>query len=169
MFLMLSGLGLTSCFKSRKATAKNRVEHRTSQDDAKNKYASRLGVNSQDLKNERLYVFIDQWEGTPYKYGGTSRSGADCSGFVNALYLDVYQKQLPRTTSALDQSSKKVSRSSLKEGDLVFFDISGKKRSHVGVYLVNNKFVHASSSKGVTISDLENPYYQKAYAKGGRP
>jgi cell wall-associated NlpC family hydrolase len=87
---------------------------------------------------------------------------------VGAVYRDVYRQDIPRTTSELNKASKSVSQKQLKEGDLVFFDIDGKKNAHVGVYLINNKFVHASSSKGVIVSDLMNPYYKKAFARGGK-
>ncbi|NQV53536.1 MAG: C40 family peptidase [Flavobacteriales bacterium] len=114
-------------------------------------------------------AFVKEWEGVPYRYGGTSKAGVDCSGFVGALYRQVYQKELPRTTAALASSSKPVGKSALEEGDLVFFDMQGKKKSHVGVYLNAGSFVHASTSKGVIVSDLNNPYYQAAFSSGARP
>ena len=166
---MLAAFGLGACSKSRKTTSRsNEVSTRKTETSIKAKYAATLGVSPADIDNERLYVFIDQWMGTPYKYGGTGTSGVDCSGFVGAVYQGVYQKSIPRTTGQLDQQAKNISKSQLKEGDLVFFDINGKKSSHVGIYLLNDRFVHASTSKGVVISDLNNPYYQKAFAKGGR-
>ncbi len=133
-----------------------------------NKYAGILQTQKSDINNIKLYTFIDNWYGTKYKYGGMSRSGVDCSGFCNAMYSQVYKKQIRRTTSELSKDINKTSKRKLKEGDLVFFNISRKKNSHVGVYLKNNKFVHASSSKGVIISSLDNPYYKKAYNKGGK-
>lgn len=133
-----------------------------------NKYANILGVSKSELKNQRLYSFIDDWYGTKYKYGGVSKSGVDCSGFCNVLYREVYNKGMKRRTSDIVKDINKVSKGSLREGDLVFFNISKKKNAHVGVYLTNNKFVHASTSKGVLISSLDNPYYKKAYNKGGR-
>lgn len=120
-------------------------------------------------ENAGLDAFVRDWEGVPYKYGGTNKSGVDCSGFVGVLYRDVYNKNVPRTTEGLARSSKPLDRKELAEGDLVFFDIQGKKKSHVGVYLRNDQFVHASSSKGVIVSSLTNPYYQKAFSSGGRP
>jgi len=111
---------------------------------------------------------VDQWQGTPYRYGGTTKTGVDCSGFVGSLYLDVYQKSIPRSTNEIEKVTKHINKSSLKEGDVVFFDIDGKKTSHVGVYLQNGRFVHASSSKGVIISNLSNPYYQKSFNRGGK-
>lgn len=115
-----------------------------------------------------LYRFVETWTGTPYRYGGTNQSGVDCSGFTGALYREVYKKTIPRTTKDISKGAKRVSTAHLKEGDIVFFDINGKKSSHIGVYLQNKHFVHASSSKGVIISHLDNPYYQKAFSHGGR-
>lgn len=132
------------------------------------KYAAILKTPKSNISNIKLYTFIDSWYGTKYKYGGMSKSGVDCSGFCNVLYSQVYKKQIRRTTSELSKDINKKSKGNLKEGDLVFFTISKKKNSHVGVYLANNKFVHASSSKGVIISSLDNPYYKKTYSKGGK-
>jgi len=133
-----------------------------------NKYAEILKTPKSEIKNVKLYSFIDSWYGVKYRFGGMSKLGVDCSGFCNVLYSQVYNKQIRRTTAQMVKDVNKVGRNRLKEGDLVFFNIARKKNSHVGVYLKNNKFVHASSSKGVIISSLENPYYKKAYNKGGR-
>ena len=133
------------------------------------KYANLLQTPKSEISNIKLYSFIDNWYGTKYKYGGMSKVGVDCSGFCDVLYKEVYNKNIKRTTSDLSKDINKKSRGKLKEGDLVFFNISKKKKnSHVGVYLKNNRFVHASTSKGVIISSLDNPYYKKTYSKGGR-
>ena len=132
------------------------------------KYANILKTSKSEIKNIKLYSFIDNWYGTKYKYGGMSKNGVDCSGFTNVLYKSVYGKQLPRSTKQIVKTTNKVRKGNLKEGDLVFFNISKKKNSHVGVYLKNNRFVHASTSKGVMISSLENPYYKKTFNKGGK-
>ena len=132
------------------------------------KYASALNVQKSEINNIKLYSFIDDWYGTKYKYGGLSKVGVDCSGFCNILYREIYDKKIKRTTTDLSRNIDKVKKAKLKEGDLVFFNITKKnKNSHVGVYLKNNKFVHASTSKGVIISSLDNPYYKKVYSKGG--
>lgn len=131
------------------------------------KYAEKLQVSKSQITNIALYEFIDDWYGVKYKFGGLTKSGVDCSGFCNVLYNKVYKKELPRSTKDIVKVINKVPQSKLKEGDLVFFNISGKKNSHVGLYLINNYFVHASTSKGVVISNLTNPYYKKAYNKGG--
>lgn len=167
---------LAGCGKSRKAqqktSAKQHVEkHQSGKSTDKGlleEYARLLEVGHQALKNEELYFFVDRWQGVPYRYGGEDRNGVDCSGFAGKLYSEVYGRQIPRTTSQLAQATKKVPQASLREGDLVFFNIQGKKDSHVGVYLQNHRFVHASTSKGVVISDLRNPYYRQHFSKGGR-
>ena len=153
---------LTSCSGGKKVPS-NKKEAAL-----RSKYANIIGVTKAEIKNAKLYTFIDDWYGIKYKYGGMSKSGVDCSGFCNVLYNNVYKRKIKRTTTDLAKISSKVSKKKLKEGDLVFFTIAKKKNSHVGVYLMNNKFVHASSSKGVIISSLDNPYYKKAYNKGGR-
>ncbi len=132
------------------------------------KYALKLKSSEASIQNIRLYSFIDDWYGVKYRYGGMSKTGIDCSGFCNILYDVVYDKKIMRTTKELSKVINKVAKNKLKEGDLVFFNVSGKKNSHVGVYLMNDMFVHASSTKGVLISNLNNPYYKKTYNKGGR-
>lgn len=151
--LLLLILGSASC-RSRKAiSAGNRQEKRE------------LG----DLKVQKsLRKEVEQWLGTPYRYGGNTRKGVDCSGFVNAVYLSVYRIQLPRSSKDIYARCKKISRKELKEGDLVFFDYEGKGVSHVGLYLSDGQYAHASTSKGVVISDLDNSFSKKKYVGAGR-
>lgn len=132
------------------------------------KYAAILGVEPKAVKNEKLYSFIDDWYGVPYQYGGKSKSGVDCSGFCVILYDQIYQKKIAPSAKALAEETKKIKTSDLEEGDLVFFNIDHGKISHVGVYLQNNKFVHASTKKGIMINDLNEPYYQKYFVQSGR-
>lgn len=126
-----------------------------------------------DIKdNHRLYVESAGWLGVPYRRGGNSKRGVDCSGLTSHLYKKVYHKKLERNSD--EQRTKnchKVSKRNLREGDLVFFHNGRKKRtaSHVGIYLKNNKFIHASTSKGVIISNLNEDYYRKHWLSGGRP
>lgn len=134
----------------------------------KTKYVELLEVSPKELEVVELYVFIDEWLGVKYKYGGTSKKGVDCSGFTNMLYNKVFNKELPRSSSDIAAVAKSVSKKELSEGDFVFFSIRSNKVDHVGVYLANNRFVHASTSKGVIISSLEHPYYAKYFKKGGR-
>lgn len=102
------------------------------------------------------------WIGTPYRYGGSSKSGVDCSGFVMQIYKEVRGMYLPHKASKMYDMGKSVSRSDLREGDLVFFG-SFWEIDHVGIYLSGDRFVHASSSKGVMISPMDNVYWEKRY------
>lgn len=132
----------------------------------------RLGMDIDMKDNHQLYVESANWLGVPYRGGGNSKRGVDCSGLTSHLYKKVYHKKLERNSD--DQRTKdchKVSKSHLREGDLVFFHNGRKKRTatHVGVYLKNNKFIHASTSRGVIISSLNEDYYRKHWLSGGRP
>lgn len=133
------------------------------------KYAQLLDIPVEEVNNERLYTFIDEWWGAPYRLGGNSRRGIDCSNFVNTLMVAVFELNSTGNSIQLyDQSKKLRARDELQEGDLVFFKIHRKRISHVGVYLGNHRFVHASTSSGVMISALDEPYWQRYYAGAGR-
>jgi lipoprotein Spr len=134
------------------------------------KYAILENAPVEEMKNVRLLEFMDEWYGTEYHYGGTSKDGIDCSAFVALLMSSVYGiGNLPRISTDQFIQSRRVSKSDLSEGDLVFFHTLGKQRkvTHVGVYLRNNKFVHASIS-GVMISDMGEGYYSSHYVGAGR-
>jgi probable lipoprotein NlpC len=131
------------------------------------KYSTILGVNEGDIQNGRLYAFIDQWMGTPYRFGGQDRGGVDCSGLAQLLEQQVFGINIPRSTSQQINVIKRKYEEDLAEGDLVFFDYDGKKFSHVGIYLQNGYYVHASSSKGVTITKLHDPYTYKYFSRCG--
>lgn len=132
----------------------------------------RLGVDIDMKDNHALYVESSKWLGVPYRSGGTTQKGVDCSGFTRHIYKKVYRKNLER--NANDQRKKdcrKVRKRKLREGDLVFFHNGKKKKhaTHVGIYLKDNLFVHASTSRGVTISNLDEEYWDKHWISGGRP
>ncbi|MBL7743870.1 MAG: C40 family peptidase [Chitinophagaceae bacterium] len=131
------------------------------------KYSQLLGVEPELIENTELIKSIDYWYGTRYQMGGTSKSGIDCSAFVQAVYLSAFAMAIPRTAFEQFRITNRISAVEMKEGDLVFFNTTGGV-SHVGIYLGNNKFVHASSSKGVTISDLFETYYLKRFLGVGR-
>lgn len=131
------------------------------------RYAILLDVEIEKLVNTRLFNEIDRWWGVPYKYGGTTKTGIDCSSLVQTLALEAYGLKLPRTSKDQANYCKPIQRNELKEGDLVFFNTSGGI-SHVGLYLSNNKFVHASTSQGVVISDLDQKYWAERFVKAGR-
>jgi cell wall-associated NlpC family hydrolase len=131
------------------------------------KYASLLNVDPELLTDNPWLKTIDEWYGTRYRYGGTTKAGIDCSAFVQVMYLSALGMTLPRTARDQYKYSRIISATELKEGDLVFFNTRGGV-SHVGIYLQNNKFVHASTSNGVTISDMFDPYYMKHFIGAGR-
>lgn len=133
-----------------------------------NKFSVQLGVNSKEIKNIKLYSFIDEWYAVPYKYAGCDKQGVDCSCLASNLYASVYGQKISRASRDIYTSCQELELSELKEGDFVFFKIESKNVSHVGVYLQNNKFVHASTKKGVIINDLNEAYYKKYFYKGGR-
>lgn len=124
--------------------------------------------STQSSAVKKLYSQYNQWRGTPYKYGGLSLNGVDCSGFVHQTYKAVYNISLPRSTDQQIRQGKPVSITALKTGDLLFFKTGWKVR-HVGIYLEKGKFVHASTSRGVTISNLNDTYWQKSYTQARRP
>ncbi|MFB9134139.1 NlpC/P60 family protein [Vibrio olivae] len=115
----------------------------------------------EQILNSFLHVF-NRWEGAPYQFGGTTKSGVDCSAFVQIAFRDATQTQLPRTTYSQVQVGKQLGFSQAQPGDLVFFKPSRSSR-HVGVYLGNKQFMHASQSKGVIISRLDNPYWASTF------
>jgi probable lipoprotein NlpC len=131
------------------------------------KYSAIMGIDKSDIRNGRLYTFIDQWWGTPYKYGGQDKLGVDCSALAQTLEQEVYGITIPRTTSQQVEVIKRKYEEELQEGDLVFFDYDGGKFNHVGVYLQNGYLVHASSSKGVTIVRLHDPSLYKHFSRAG--
>ena len=149
-------LGLTAC-KTTKTYKKN--THHKHQVKPKSK-------QEQIVANAKTYL------GTKYKYGGTSSKGMDCSGLIYTAYKKE-QINLPRVSTAMAQEGKKIALSKTKKGDLVFFS-TGKhyKINHVGMVTENSKgvvrFIHASSSRGVIISSMDEKYYKKRFVKAKR-
>lgn len=129
-----------------------------------------LGVDIGLEDNHQLYQESADWIGVPYRGGSDSKRGTDCSGLTYQIFRKVYRTQIPRNTEDLKDKCSKVAKRNLREGDLVFFGSrnSGKKVAHVGIYLKNGKFIHASTSKGVIVSNLNEDYYTKYWISGGR-
>lgn len=127
-----------------------------------------LGLECNDADNALLYETVNSWLGVPYKYGGTDRNGIDCSAFVGAVVRQVYNITLHRTANDMLRDVKLISKSQLREGDLVFFTNSNGKVSHVGIYLKDGLFAHSSTSNGVSVSRIGDTYWSKHFYKGGR-
>ncbi|MCW3124099.1 MAG: glycoside hydrolase [Flavipsychrobacter sp.] len=133
------------------------------------RYAQMIAMNPKDMSNLPLYRFVDEWYGTAYKWGGTDIDGIDCSGFSQKLYEDIYGVDLLRTVRMQHRSCDRIKHvEDAVQGDLVFFRIRRFRISHVGVYLANGYFVHASSSHGVVISNMNDRYWHRRYAGCGR-
>lgn len=130
--------------------------------------SGKMNIKVTDKDNAALYKEIEKWYGTPYKYGGCSRSGIDCSCFVKTIYSAVYGITLNRGAADMLKDISVVERRNLCEGDIIFFANNKTSVSHVGIYLKDDMFAHASSSKGVTISRLSEKYWDVRYFKGGR-
>lgn len=133
------------------------------------KYAQKMDVMPQMITNYPLYRYIEDWYGVRYRYGGNDRSGIDCSAFTQQLYNHVYCTQLVRTSYQQYKMSDIVwDTDKINEGDLVFFRTRGRRISHVGIYLTNDYFVHASTSSGIIISNLNEDYWRRKYAGAGK-
>jgi len=111
---------------------------------------------------KKLYNYFNEWRGVKYQIGGMSKKGVDCSGYVHLAYKQKLNKKIPRSTELMAKSGKAINLKNLRPGDLVFFKTGWKVR-HVGIYVGKGEFMHASSSRGVMISKLNNPYWQDAY------
>ena len=151
-------------FAAGKSTSESSVEAASA---LQFKYSLLLDVEVELLKNMNLLRLIEDWYGTRYIYGGTTKRGIDCSALMQVFFASLYGIALPRTAKMQHDFSRTISRTELKEGDLLFFNTTGGV-SHVGMYLTNNKFVHASSSNGVTVSDMFEPYYANRLIGVGR-
>ncbi|MGN6177873.1 MAG: C40 family peptidase [Mucilaginibacter sp.] len=134
---------------------------------AKDYLSQIMGVALSATSNMKLFHFVYDWIGTPYHFGGSSRKGIDCSAFTKELYSEVFNLDIRRNSRDIFSMVSPVSKDELKEGDLVFFKIHSRRISHVGVYLGNGRFAHASS-RGVAISSLSDAYYSRYFYKGGR-
>jgi cell wall-associated NlpC family hydrolase len=142
------------------------LKEKNSGDYAQLSLFEKRGISSESLKN-KLYDQFQEWQGVRYQLGGLSKRGVDCSGFVYITYKSRLGVRLPRTTKLQSKLGKEVNQRNLKTGDLVFFK-TGKATRHVGIYLENNQFLHASLSQGVTISHLDNTYWKSNYWKSVR-
>lgn len=162
LYITLAVFLLSACSSSKKMAGKSKQADRLS---------SELGFKVHKKDDLRLYSEAASWLGVPYRYGGNNQSGIDCSGLVVQIYQDIYRITLQRTvTDMADKNCRKVTKNELKPGDLVFFNTSKSKKgiNHVGLFLKDQYFIHASTSKGVIISSIREKYYHKTWKKGGR-
>ncbi|MGL4364183.1 MAG: C40 family peptidase [Bacteroidales bacterium] len=129
---------------------------------------AQLGVKFEGYEDRAIIAASIEWLGVPYKYGGNSKKGIDCSALVYNIYKEAHRIKLNRPVSEMVKQVELVKKNKLQSGDLVFFSIKEKKMSHVGIYLGDYKFIHASTSQGVSIASLHNSYWKKYFSVSGR-
>jgi lipoprotein Spr len=120
------------------------------------------------IDRDRVLLDVVSYLGTPYRHGGATKGGIDCSGFTSRVYTETLRLQLPRSTTEQFQSGAGVSRDQLQFGDLVFFNTTGRVPSHVGIFIEDDLFAHASVTQGVTISSLQSTYFKKRFVGARR-
>jgi len=165
LFILISFI-FFSCKSTKNTSTNNSAKERNKA--IQNKYAQLLNVEPQLITNTALYQLIDEWMGVPYKYGGSSKSGVDCSNFSAIVYSTIYDKKISGSSANIFNQCTIIDKNNLQEGDLLFFKIERNTISHMGIYLINNKFAHATTKKGVMINDLDEDYYKKYFFKAGR-
>ncbi len=169
------GLMLGGCGSSRSSVKGSRGkivqnERRDRSGDTRGPASGSKPVNLSGIDDPMARDLIAEanvWIGTPYSYGGTSERGVDCSGLVMNIYRDVTGLKIPRTTREQARYCTNVARNRIRPGDLVFF-ANGRNVSHVGLYVGNGSMIHASSSRGVVVSDIDNGYWGDRFLTGGR-
>ncbi|GAB3918537.1 C40 family peptidase [Mucilaginibacter boryungensis] len=134
---------------------------------AKDYMSQIMGVALNATSNVKLFQFVYDWIGTPYRFGGSSKKGIDCSAFTKELYEKVFNLDIKRNSRDIFSMVTPVAKDDLKEGDLMFFKIHSRSITHVGIYLGSGRFAHASS-KGVAISNIDDSYYSRYFYRGGR-
>lgn len=164
-----------SCSISRNGKPKSladKIENRNRKPEQKPQKREKPSNKQENRKPRtgKLMNFCEDWLGTPYRGGGETKQGVDCSGFVSIVYKEVYGIKLPRRSQDMEKACKtKPSLDGLKEGDLVFFNNkAGGSTNHVGIFLDKDSFIHASSSKGVTISRFNEKYWAERFRCGGK-
>jgi lipoprotein Spr len=159
---------IASQAQTKTSTAQTPDKPNDEQDGLIKEYFSQImGVAVSTTSNIKLFQFVYDWVGTPYHFGGNSRKGIDCSAFTKELYSKVFNLTIKRNSRDIFSMVNPVSKDDLQQGDLVFFKIHSRSISHVGIYLGDGKFAHASS-RGVAISSLDDGYYNRYFYKGGR-
>src|SRR5579872_5808051 len=159
---------IASQAQTKTSTAQTPDKPNEEQDGLIKEYFSQImGVAVSTTSNIKLFQFVYDWVGTPYHFGGNTRKGIDCSAFTKELYSKVFNLTIKRNSRDIFSMVSPVRKDELQEGDLVFFKIHSRSISHVGIYLGNNRFAHASN-RGVAINSLTDGYYSRYFYKGGR-
>lgn len=179
IFCLLAAVGMAACGVSKPAAAAYDDDVLAAEYECDSAEAFILAELQEQLmammppEGSQIRMLLDEaysWQGTPYKYGKSQKhKGTDCSGFVMEAFNKSLGVKLPRNSAKQAEACRKIKRSELKAGDLVFFHARGSKKvSHVGLYVGEDCMLHASSSRGVMVSRLSDPYWQKAFHSCGR-
>lgn len=171
LLLTILSVGTVACHSSRKTVRGSsgtvpprKVDYKEMRDE----------VNSRDYDVPLIGSLIEEaarWLGVPYKYAGNDRGGVDCSGLTSQVFLKTLNVKMPRSSREQQEWCHNISKSDLMPGDLVFFATGSDRNrvSHVGIYIGNGDMIHASSSRGVVVSNLGETYYTMRYHSSGRP
>lgn len=169
---IITMLVASSCGSSRKATAHvHHRQHRKSESVRPTKPEKVAIDPALPEATKALIAEANTWLGVPYKWAGNDRDGVDCSGFVTQVFLRALDIKLPRTSATQNDYCKRLDRSKLTPGDLVFFDTKRDRdgrTSHVGIYVGNGNMIHASSKGGVIITPIDGPFFGDRLLNGGR-
>ncbi len=166
--ICIAALSIISCTTRKQSKSHTKYDNQTI-----SRLSKQFGLRLTQADNISLYDASSSWLGVKYRGGGNSKKGVDCSGLVSILYRQVYGIKLERNSAGmLQKNCAPINRNNLREGDLVFFKTLGsespKTPTHVGIYLKNGKFIHSTTSKGVIVSSLSEPYYVRTWITGGR-
>lgn len=165
LILILSGVLLSSCGMTRRTS---RVSEGAS---GSGRIPTAISTSSVSSSRSSVSVKLDQaykkWKGVPYILGGSSYKGVDCSSFMQIVYKDYFDITLPRNTREQMKTGRAVKRRNISLGDMVFFK-TGRNTFHVGVMINSEQFMHASTSSGVIISNIQNRYWADAYLTARR-
>ncbi len=124
--------------------------------------AEGIDMGNHALVRRQLLAQLSEWKGVPYQFGGLTKQGVDCSGFIYLTFAEEFGIRIPRTTKSQVLKGRVIDQADLVPGDLVFF-MTGYNQRHIGIYVGKKQFIHTSSSRGVMLSRLDNPYWQSAY------
>jgi len=172
ILLTLITVLLFSCHSGKKSsrlpTKQEEASIRLTNKELREKYAAIMKIEPHEIENLKLYYFINKWYGVPYQRGNIALDGTDCSGFAGLLCNEVYQQKIERNSGQIFEKNCRVKNvKRLKEGDLLFFKTEHNYIDHVGIYLHNNHFVHATVKLGVVIDNLNQTYWKRSFYKGG--
>ena len=172
--LLVVTMVFSSCSTHKHSVKREKTHSKSKKDKEREKEEEKFLTDlSRHLKGDEKKVIkeAETWLGTPYKYAEhTKGKGTDCSGFIMMVFKDALDCALPRNSAKQADFCKKIKKNDVKPGDLVFFATGKdpKAVSHVGIMVNKEQFIHASSSKGVVISSLENRYYSQRFLSFGR-